>query len=262
MDLDTFSLGRFTLLVVAVLTYSLESCAEPSRRPPKPVAPTIEVKGAPKNAAQQPRTERTNPKRPTCPSSDRSPTRLGFMDEALFPTSTARTPRFDDYTPGSYHVQKLDVVQGLRDRSAECSLDLRAVLVVGPVGVLWTYHVATLVAEDGAIRLNALVMPHARITGKGTGIIPFAEASALLDRVAGADVMRPGVPSPDGKGNSGEFQWDVLLARFDREPHEFRHAHVGVVPSEEARDLLDRVNDLLGKASTKVYRHGDAVNGD
>ncbi len=42
----------------------------------------------------------------------REPTRRGFFHELLFAAATSRTPRFDDYTRGSYHVNKLDLARG------------------------------------------------------------------------------------------------------------------------------------------------------
>ena len=42
--------------------------------------------------------------------------RAGFVQELVFAYATPRTGRFDDYTRGSYHVNKLDLVQGIRER--------------------------------------------------------------------------------------------------------------------------------------------------
>jgi len=99
-------------------------------------------------------------------------------------------------------------VRGLQAEATACGVRLRAALIVGPVGPLWTFHVAWLVQEPEGVRVNSLVMPHARITGKATGLIGSVEAS----------------PDPDTK------------------------------------DLLTRVNRVLGAASTDTYPVGQKAD--
>jgi len=59
------------------------------------------------------------------------PTRRAFFHEVLFADATRRTPLFDDYTRGSYHVDKLDLASGLA-AEAECAgVHLRGLVVLG-----------------------------------------------------------------------------------------------------------------------------------
>ena len=72
-----------------------------------------------------------------CARLDAGPSRAAFLDEVLVAEPSLSTSLFDDYTRGSYHVRKGDLVQGLRERATECGVRLRAVVVFGPVGPLW-----------------------------------------------------------------------------------------------------------------------------
>lgn len=114
--------------------------------------------------------------------------RSHFFDEVLSPSATEWTPRFDDYQPTSYHVDKLDLARNLPAYAARRGQELRGVLVVGPVGFMWTYHVFTFVREGEHLRVVATALPHARVTGKSTAAISEADyraLNALISRVAG-----------------------------------------------------------------------------
>ncbi len=202
-----------------------------------------------------------NSRRPPSPPTGRQcardgifPSREGFFQEVLFAEPTARTPRFDDYTAGSYHVNKLDLVRGLPDEAKACGLRLKAALVIGPVGVLWTYHVAALIAEGQKVRVNALVMPHARITGKGTGLVSVREASAILRQIKAAPLVQPGLPTQAPDGLKGDFSYRVLLAMYDTEPPEYFYAEFNEFSDDpRVEALLDRLNELLAATKTKTY---------
>lgn len=184
-----------------------------------------------------------------------APSRRAFLTEVLFAEPTTRTRRFDDYTTDSYHVRKLDLVTGLEEQSRLCGLRLRAVLIVGPVGMLWSYHIAALTDEGDHVRVNTLVMPHARITGKGSGVVPPALAAELLAAVAASPLIRPGIPTPlatDDDGDS-EFSYQLLLVVLDGPNAGRFHASFNdIFPKSEDKDLLDRVNRVLGHTS-KTY---------
>ena len=146
-----------------------------------------------------------------------TPSREGFFREALFAAKSARTPRFDDYTPGSYHADKLDIAAGLPSAATKCGLTLDGLVVVGPVGPLWAYHVVVFVREGKDIRVNSLVMPHARITGKGTGVIAPAELTELFSTFATSSLLKPGRQASSDTTKTGlarEFSWDFLAIRF------------------------------------------------
>lgn len=195
-----------------------------------------------------------------CRTDDITPSRDAFLAEVLFAEPTARTPRFNDYTTDSYHVRKLDLVTGLEEQSRLCGLRLRAVLIVGPVGMLWSYHIAALIDEGDQVRINTLVMPHARITGKASGLVPAALASELLAAVTASPLIRPGVPehlaTDDDDDGDFEFSYKLLLVMLDGPSAGRFHASFNdIFPKPEDRDLLDRVNRVLGHTA-KTYPKG------
>lgn len=170
-----------------------------------------------------------------------------------------RLALFDDYTPGSYHVRKDDLLAGLREQSVACGLRLRAVLIVGPLGMLWAYHVAVFIDEGDEVRVNVLAMPHARITRKSTTTVTPTTASAWLDDVVASRLLRTGLPATAGTAARGdaEFSYNLLLAIFDGAEARYRHAEFnGFVTNAGTKDLLDRVNRVLG-TTAPTYGHGD-----
>ena len=132
------------------------------------------------------------------------PTREAFFSELLNPQPTPRTSRFDDYTPGSYHVNKYDVWKGLPNAARKQNKPLRGLLIVGPSGPLWTYHVFTFIEENKKIRTNLLVMPHARITHKATLLISPARYDEFIKEILQTQVLAARPPSKDK-------EWDIAF---------------------------------------------------
>lgn len=187
--------------------------------------------------------------------------REAFFREVLFATPTVRTPRFDDYTPGSYHVDKLDVAAGLPAEAARCGLRLRALLTVGPTGPLWAYHVVPFIEDGESVRVNSLVMPHARITGKGSGQITDNELSRLVATLTRSPLVRSGLPVfPDSVESplSRDFSYDLLLVVFDRgqSPRYWYASFRQAQPENpdrsagEVDEVLDAINEVLGRTSS------------
>ncbi len=194
------------------------------------------------------------PNHPGCAPGDSVPSRAGFFHEALFPEGTTRTPRFDDYTAGSYHVNKLDLVEGLPAQATLCGVRLKALLVVGPVGLLWQYNVATVIEEGAQLRVNALAMPHARITGKATGTLAREDAAALLESVQRAALMRPGAPIAARDDVAADFAYSVLLAIYDRGTPEYFHAAFNEFADDpDVQQIKDRITALLRTAKAETY---------
>jgi len=183
------------------------------------------------------------------------PSRDGFLHEVLFPAATRRTPRFDDHTPGSYHIEKLDLVQGLPEEAKLCGGVVRASLVIGPMGPLWSYHVVALVEEGPNVRVSSLVIPHARITGKGTGLVPVTDADALIERIERSPLVRSGLPPKP----RDEFSYRLLLAVYAQPKTRYAHADFDESkPNPEFPKLLDHVNAILSR-TVPTYPSGDKV---
>jgi hypothetical protein len=188
------------------------------------------------------------------------PSREGFFREALFAAGSARTPRFDDYTPGSYHAEKLDIADGLPLVAKKCGLNLEGLVVVGPIGPLWAYHVIVFLRDDKGIRLNTLVMPHARITGKGTVVVAPAEFEEFFRYLSSSSALRRGPPVWSDTAKAGldrDFSYDFLAVRFGPDSNQVwsgsleRNAESPVVA-----DLFKVLNKLLS-ASQPTYSHGN-----
>ena len=192
-----------------------------------------------------------------CFRDEDGPSRNAFFHEVLSAEPTRRTARFDDYTRDSYHIDKLDLARGLPDAARACGKKVTALIVVGPLGPLWSFHVATVIEEGSQVRVNSLVMPHARITGKGTGLAPAQEIADKLEALTSAPLVQPGVPPPDKRG---DLPHTFLLARYDQDQPRYFYAVFNEfrgTPGME--ELLDKVNAILSKTVTTTYEHGDAV---
>ena len=113
------------------------------------------------------------------------------------------------------------------------------------------------------MRVNSLVMPHARITGKATGLVSAAKASALLDELAASPAIHTGIPSTAAHSASAdaEFSYRLLLAILDGPEPRYFHATFNEHSADaDIEDLLTRVNRLLGAASTRTYPLGEKAD--
>ena len=142
------------------------------------------------------------------------PSRDNFFLEVLYAKATSVTPLYDDYTEGSYHVDKVDVLKGLPQMALKEGLRLRGLIVVGPVGPLWAYYVVAFLDEGEMIRVNSLTMPHARITYKSTGKMTLRRYEELLEGLSKSGVLATELP-PRGKCDTcpyPEWHHQVLVA--------------------------------------------------
>jgi hypothetical protein len=204
------------------LVLGLGACEKASTGPTGPGATTRERM----TPATQPRMTTTQP------------TRQGFFEEVLFAEATARTWRFHDYNnPPSYHVDKMDVYRQLPQAAQAKGLRLLGLVIVGPSGPLWTYWVFVFVKEDQQVRVNQIVMPHARITWKGTGVVTMAQVRAFMGHVGKATFLRRGT-------FSDEWASDVVVA--DWSGPEARLFHGKLLAADEAarKSFLDSLEEL------------------
>ena len=176
-------------------------------------------------------------------SSFGAPDRAQFIRECLDAAPTSQTPKFDDYTKGSYHVDKFDLVQGLEAATKSKPGQLRGVIIYGPHGPLWAYHIIVALSEGDMIRLNSLVVPHARITSKGTQTLSTAEFALLTNKLVSSKLLREGDPPSEDFG-------DFLVAVWSDGK---RSIHLGELRKAEAESqqdvkaLMDAINTVLDK---------------
>jgi hypothetical protein len=143
---------------------------------------------------------------------------MAFINEVLDAKPTAVTPKFDDYTPGSYHVIKEDLLEGIVEEATKRKLGLRGVLIVGPTGPLWTYVVAVFIRDEDQIRVNVLVFPHARITYKATGLVTAERYDEWVAELRKSSVLRREPPEAARKETDEwkrDYAFKLLLATWD-----------------------------------------------
>jgi hypothetical protein len=157
---------------------------------------------------------------------------------------------------------KADVASGLAEVADACALPLEGAVVVGPTGGLWTYHVITILGDTaGRARVNVVVMPHGRITGKGTGVVPKAAAAAVLFELGSSRLLAPGpVPARSlaaADPGDREFSYDLLVMRRAGDSTATWSASMrDAADTAEAARLFRRLNSLLAGVRD-TYPHGD-----
>lgn len=182
--------------------------------------------------------------------------RTGFLQELLFPQGTARTPQFDDYTEGSYHVEKMDLLEGVRALRSQESV--QGLVVYGPEGPIWTYYVFLFVAEDDQVRVNTLVFPHARITDKATRLLSPEEYRAAQANLTSRRSMISGEPSFETlRGEriadlSLDWHYSLLVADWSTGEERLWHSagDETTLSVDERRSLTSVLNELLGEGTT------------
>lgn len=193
--------------------------------------------------------------KPTPIKVERKPTRENFFREALYAQATEITPLFDDYTEGSYHVDKLDVLKGLPELAEKENLKLRGLMIIGPTGFLWGYYVIPFIEENGKIRVNSLTMPHARITFKATGTITENEYKTFLADVLQTKVFSEELP-PRGKCETcpyPEWHYEVLLADWSEGAPKIYYGNIDEMkPKPETKLFEKKANQVLSKLK-KTY---------
>jgi hypothetical protein len=190
-----------------------------------------------------------------------------FLDECLTPGPTQFTPEFDAYHVDSYSVNKLELVETLPRAARGRGLRLRALLIVGPLGSLWSYSVFTFLVERGGIRINALAMPHARITEKSTALLTPHQFSLLSEHLRQLSFVRavrdPGALQAElSKQRSElaepelEWQYKLLFTEFEPEQSPLLFGDFnglfGGTEQEELSAVLRRLTDGL----KPTYEHG------
>lgn len=184
--------------------------------------------------------------------------RAGFLEEVLDARPTSRTPSFDDYHEGSYHVDKQDLARALVDFSRACGFPLKGVVILGPVGPLWAYYVLAFFEESSTtIRANSVVMPHARITDKGTVMLASSTVDSLFRALAEAPVVEPRshppAPGADSSRLGREYSHDFLMLRVVGDSTATWTGIIAQSPDTAgARRTLEPINSLL-KRLTSTY---------
>jgi len=184
--------------------------------------------------------------------------RAGFVQELVFAHATPRTLRFDDYTEGSYHVRKADVVEGVRERRRN-NPSILAVIVTGPIGPMWAYKVDLFMSQGDFVRVNTVWMPHARITFKSTSLITrdlFDETFAFIrqsEAIVSGYPTAPSVRSPQTGNRETDIEWsfDLLAVKWvDDYEDVFRTTALYSLSRAPTPMSVDCLYDVLNKTTS------------
>ncbi|HKQ80057.1 MAG TPA: hypothetical protein VJ810_40570 [Blastocatellia bacterium] len=176
--------------------------------------------------------------------------RENFFREILYAKATKNTHLFDDYTKGSYHVNKIDVYQGLPTIARKEGVKLHGLIVIGPVDVLWAYYVLAFVEEKEKIRVSHLTMPHARITYKSTGVIDINDYREMMSDLKKTRVLKKELPAK-GKCETCEYpEWhyEVLVVEWSGKKTEALYGKIkDPAPDANADLFLETLNRIFSR---------------
>jgi hypothetical protein len=198
---------------------------------------------------------------PVC-AEDQKPTREAFLVEVLDAKPTSVTPKFDDYTPGSYHIEKEDLLKGLIEAAKKRKQTLRSITILGPMpnDPLWTSRVVVFFQDGEKIRVNSLVMAHARITNKSTGLITGDQFKKWRDRILDTGSLKKEVPAADAKKDTPPAFAAQLLLVIWSQNGKTQEVHYGDVVQaekvEKAEKLRKEYNAVLEEL-TRTYPEKD-----
>lgn len=172
----------------------------------------------------------------------------GFLDELFFIEPSPRTPRFDDYTEGSYRVESKGLLKKVAERIEESGEPANGLIIIGPSGVLWTYYIFLFIEDSNSIQINYLVMPHGRITAKGKANIEIHEYKTLMDTLAS-------IPSLTSLSAGRESDSDILIQNFG-DGTTARVGSTSEMAEEDVRNFLRTINSLVDRVEFTYRNQG------
>ena len=180
------------------------------------------------------------------------PDRETFLAELLDPEYTPATRLFDDYTEGSYHVNKVEVLTEIQKYAQDQNRKLIGFFAVGPYGPLWSYDVIAFFEENDGVRANRLIMPHARITYKGTTILTMKEYINMMNAMRSTEIFQANNSNSTDADNS-DSRYTVLIADWSSGEIETRYAAIDFSKESSAADRFQKVFDELDKLFKQTY---------
>ena len=195
----------------------------------------------------------------TSSMSEQMPNEEDFFLEVLDPMPRSTSGSFHSYSKDSYYVDKIRFWSEFPDFARDHGHNPRAVLIVGPVGVLWTYYVFVLLEEENGFRINEVIFPHSRLTKKWTALLSEDEALARISRfesitgVRAVDTTPEGFRAESGDKDNSDFEFNLLLVWLS-DPEEVFVADIPWVIDEETEDVsrsaLEQLDDALSKLTS------------
>jgi hypothetical protein len=198
----------------------------------------------------------------TALADDPKPDRATFIKEVVDAKPTAATPKFNDYTPNSYHVDQDDLTKGLIEFAGKEKIILRGIVIIGPMlgDPLWTYYVLVFIKEKDGIRVNSLVFPHARITYKSTGPLSDEDYQKLIDGLIKTEIPKE-KKKAEQKGAEGEKKGttgreDLYMVVWDKEGKKETRYSGDLSGSKSGKEFGEQLNRVL-KQLKKTYPESD-----
>ena len=192
--------------------------------------------------------------------------RSSFIKEMIFINKSPNTKCFDDYTPGSYHVKKLDLIAGVRELRDSTTRSVAAVIILGPSGPMWQYNVIAVIdsSEGGdSVAVNHLIFTHARIRSKSTRRVSREQYEIVMKRILTDTSLQE--PKRDPKFSDSKWvitaddadEWNSFAAvALFSDSSTVRVAYDNPVqPGPAAERVCNRVNELLQTGKTKETYH-------
>lgn len=189
---------------------------------------------------------------------EKMPDEEDFFLELLDPMPRSTSGSFHSYSEDSYSVDKINFWSEFPSFARDYGYNPKAVLVVGPIGILWTYYVFALIEEDKGVRINGIVFPHGRLTGKKTIVLSEAEALAWISKFESISGVHKVDSTPEALRNQlsgndmGDFEFNLLLVQLDN-PEEVFVANIPWIVEEGSEEtgksapeqLEETLNDLV-----------------
>ena len=168
--------------------------------------------------------------------------RTQFIRECLDAAPSPDTSKFNDYAAGSYHVGKLDLLEGLQTANLSQPERLRAVIIFGPSGPLWAYYIFVCLAEGDAVRVNFVVMPHARITAKGSCLVSDAEFVSFTKKFLDFGLLTKEMPVARQANDPASLEWsfDFLMATWTDGKRELHFSSIEQLAPPAGTDAKQR----------------------
>jgi hypothetical protein len=176
------------------------------------------------------------------------PDRETFLAELLDPEYTPATRLFDDYTEGSYHVNKVEVLSEIQKYAGKQNRKLIGFLAIGPYGPLWAYDLIAFFEEVDGVRANRLIMAHARITYKATAILTMKEYADMMN-----SLRSTGVFQSNKSTENSDSHYTVLIADRSAGETDTKFAAIDFFKESSAADSFQKVFDDLDKLFKQTY---------
>jgi hypothetical protein len=181
--------------------------------------------------------------------------REGFIQELIYAFATPRTAQFHDCIAGCYHVDKIDLLNGIKERRIRSNQDLIGAVIMGPFGPIWAYSVVVFLKENEGIRMNYLLFPHARITLKSTKLLNKAEFENFWGKLQKSPILQEGMPTLEsvdpGKHPELSLEWryEILIADWVDSNDRVFHTAGNFIFEEDFASEVTQFYDYLDKIS-------------